>query len=196
MKYICVLLMVVAVAAVAARGEGQAGGAATAGVTPSGSPPAAAAAGPTEASPTGASAPEWSAGALQIAEQVAAKIRAGGVACNNFAPAAPPMFAIAEQVRIPPVAAVASCSTEGAEDLTFEVFADAKAAQEFVAFKQELLCRRMRDVNIADWVGFPYVDGGAWIIEPDDKDTAEQLAKILGVSAKMAGCSKGKPSPL
>jgi hypothetical protein len=45
------------------------------------------------------------------------------------------------------------------------------------------------DLKLADFPGFFYVDGGAWLVEPDDKATADKLAPILGGKAGAAQCT-------
>jgi hypothetical protein len=132
----------------------------------------------------------WSADALQIAEQLAGKVRAAGMACDGFEPSPVGSFDADYQRKLPLAAAVATCSTDDEEDLTFEVFKDAKLAREFLEAKQKLLCARAAAMQLTGFPGFPYVDGGAWIVEPDEKATAERLAPVLGGEAKVAGCSK------
>ena len=139
--------------------------------------------GATEPTPAG-----WSAAALQTATQLAGKVRAAGLACDAYEPAPFGMFDAGYQRRLPLPAASASCEGDDKEDLTFEVFEDAKQARQFVDAKQALLCRRAADMQLTEFPGFPYVDGGAWIVEPDEKATADKLAPILGGTANMASC--------
>jgi len=163
MKCLSVLLVLIALASVAAA-DGEA----------------------KEPTPTGATG--WSTSALAIAEQLAGKVRAAGLACTGYAPSPFGAFDADYQRRLPLAAAIASCTTEGEADLTFEVFADAQRARQFVDAKQQLLCKKMAEKQLFEFPGFPYVDGGAWIVEPDDKETADKLAPILGGTAQQHPC--------
>jgi predicted small secreted protein len=129
----------------------------------------------------------WEHAAMQTVEQLVAKVRAAGVPCDELEPGVAGMLA-ANQLPLP--AAVASCTSEDEEDLTFEVFQDAERAREFVTMKQNLLCQRAKSLNLPDFPGFPYIDGGAWIVEPDEKGTAEKLAPLVGGTAHLASCEK------
>ena len=111
------------------------------------------------------------------------------MACTDYAPAPFAMFDADYQRRLPLAAAIASCTTDNDEDLTIEVFADPTRAREFVEQKRAYLCGRAVDLKLADFPGFFYVDGGAWLVEPDDKATADKLAPILGGKAGAAQCT-------
>lgn len=148
-----------------------------------------AAQGTAEPTPAGTAAPAaWDAAALHTAEQLAVRLRAAGVACAEYAPHEIRVYDAGYRKRLPLAAAIASCDTDGEEDLTFQVFAGAKQAQEYVTAKQSALCKRAAGMRLKAFPGFPYVDGGAWILEPDTKETAEKAAPILGGMAKVAGC--------
>jgi len=71
------------------------------------------------------------------------------------------MFDADYQRKLPLAAAIASCATDEEEDITFEMFDDAKHAREFVDNKQAYLCKRAGDMQLTDFPGFAYVDGGA-----------------------------------
>lgn len=144
---------------------------------------------PPTAAPTPPGPTAWSAAALQVADQLAAKLRAAGVACTEYGPHEIALYAATSQNGLPLAAAITSCETDGEEDVTFEVFEDAKRAQEFLTTKQAALCRHAAQMQLV-FPGFAYVDGGAWIVEPDEKDTAEKLAPLLGGTAHVASCGK------
>jgi hypothetical protein len=131
---------------------------------------------------------DWSASALKVAEQLADKVRAAGMACENYASADFEAVDKSYRGKIPVPAAIASCTSDDEEDLTFEVFEDAKRAREFLDTKQAFLCRHAVGAGMADFPGFPYVDGGTWVIEPDEKETADKLAGILGGKAQQIPC--------
>ncbi len=135
-------------------------------------------------------AQSWNPAALKTAEELAAKVRAGGMQCDEFGSA--PFEAYEEQYKnkAPLPAAMAGCTAEDDEDLLFEVFVDAKHAREFIETKRALLCRRAVEIKLPQFPGFSYVDGGTWIIEPDEKATADKLAPILGAQAKTATCDQ------
>jgi hypothetical protein len=152
----------------------------------------AAAVAPTEpptAAPTSAGPTAWNAAALQVADQLAAKLHPAGVTCTDYGPHELALYDADYQRRVPLAAAITSCDSDGDEDITFQVFADAKQAQEYVATKLAMLCRHTAEMKLG-FPGFPYVDGGAWIVEPDEKDTADKLAPILGGTVHVASCSK------
>lgn len=191
MSPVSVFLGLVALAGIAAcdRGEKATDGAAQ---TEDAGAKAAAIA-PTEpptAAPTAAGPTAWNVAALQVADQLAAKLRAAGVACTDYGPHEIALYDASYQQRVPLAAAITSCESDGEEDVTFEVFEDAKRAQEFIATKQAMLCRHAADMKLVGFAGFPYVDGGAWIVEPDEKDTVDKLAPILGGTARVASCDK------
>jgi hypothetical protein len=141
--------------------------------------------GATSPSPTG-----WNAAALQTAEGLAGRLRAAGIRCEDYTVAPLAMFDADYQRRMPLAAAIASCTSDGDEDLTFEVFEDAAHARAFVDAKQAYLCKRAVDLQLGDFPGFVYIDGGTWIVEPDEKATADKLAPMLGGQAKVASCKK------
>lgn len=124
----------------------------------------------------------------QIAEQLAAKLRAAGVACTGYGPGTYGLLDADYGRRLPPVAAVTSCNTEDDEDITFEVFEDTARARQYVDTKREYLCKRAAGYGLEHFPGFPYVAADNWVVEPDGKDTAEKLAPILGGKANMAAC--------
>ena len=183
------MLMVVAGLGVTARAEEKTGAAAVAKPAPAAADGATGAAGGTGATATAGSSAE-SAAALRKAEQLAAQVRAAGTACKEFEALSPTQ--LNSDYPLPLAAATASCTTDEDEDLTFEVFADAKGAREFVEAKRKLLCTRAVNYGVKAFTGFPYIDGGAWIIEPDEKQTAEALAGAVKGTAKMALCDNPK----
>jgi hypothetical protein len=75
------------------------------------------------------------------------------------------------------------------------VFADAKRAREFLDTKQAFLCGKAAASQLFDFPGFAYVDGGSWIVEPDEKATADKLAPILGGQAEQIPCAGHSRGP-
>ena len=68
------------------------------------------------------------------------------------------------------------------------MFDDAEAARDFVDTKQAYLCQRAADLQLKEFPGLLYVDGAAWIVEPDQKETASKLAPILGGTVQQRSC--------
>jgi len=130
----------------------------------------------------------WDAAALKIVDQLVKKLHAAGKTCSDYAPWDRALLT-ADLVRkhLPIPRAVASCTGNASEDLTFEVFADQAEAARFVAAKSKLLCEVSARSKL-DYPGFPYVDGGTWLLEPDEQGTADALAPILGGTSKRAAC--------
>src|SRR5262245_9280099 len=79
----------------------------------------------------------WSAAGMQAAQQLADKLRAAGMTCNEFEESNFGLYDEDYQKRLPLAAAIASCTTDDDEDLTFEVFEDAQHARQFVDVKQQ-----------------------------------------------------------
>lgn len=131
---------------------------------------------------------DWEAAAMAVADRLADKVRKAGMRCDDYGPAPYLMYDDEYRERLPVPAAVTSCDTDGNEDLTFEVFADAAAARTFVEVKREFLCKRTSEIGLHEFPGFAYVLGDVWVATPDEKDTAEKLAPILGGEAKVADC--------
>lgn len=133
---------------------------------------------------------DWDQRALTVADGLKVKLVTAKVACNGYLHWNYPLLTNDYQSKgLPLPAAVTACQGEGGEDLTTEVFADNAAKQKFIDKKTELLCRATAKKSF-DFPGFPYVDGGAWIFEPDDMATATSVQKILGGTVKNAGCKK------
>jgi len=139
--------------------------------------------------PSAAARPaEWDADALQVADRLADKLRGAGKACTDYSHWSYPLLAgDYERKKLPIPGAVAACTGDESENLTFEVFSDPAAAAKFVEVKRSLLCEAALRSKI-DYPGFPYVDGGTWIVEPDEEATAADFAKVLGGAAKRAAC--------
>jgi hypothetical protein len=117
------------------------------------------------------------------------------MACTDYISSPFGMFDADYQRKVPLAAAITSCATDDDENLTFEVFADAKQAREFLDAKQAMLCTKMAAHRLFEFPGFPYVDGGAWIVEPDEKATADKLAPILGGTAQQRPCRWENSTP-
>jgi hypothetical protein len=158
-----------------------------AGVERTAAPPAKEATpGDKEAKPAG-----WDAAAMQAVEQLAGKVRAAGIACDEFEPGAYGLLAADYEGRLSLPAAMGSCTSDNDEDLTFELFSDATHAGEYIDKKRTLLCKQAEKMQLPVFPGFPYVygEGNAWVVEPDNKETGDKLAKILGGESKMATCT-------
>jgi len=66
------------------------------------------------------------------------------------------------------------------------VFADEHHEERFVTAKLALLCKVAAKSKIE--FALTYVDGPRWIIEPDEKETADELARLLGASTRQRPC--------
>jgi hypothetical protein len=133
-------------------------------------------------------APGWDARALATAARLADAARASGVACDAYEPY--PYTTISNDYargHLPLPAAMASCTSTGDENLTFEVFADRAAADAFVAAKMAAICATARAKGIPN-ATVPYVAGDGWLVEPDEKGTADRLATILVGESRLATC--------
>jgi hypothetical protein len=130
----------------------------------------------------------WDPAALAAAERLAGAIRAAEMPCDGFAPWDHAAVAADYAQKLPVPAAMARCIGPDGEDLTFEIFADAKARDDFLATKLHLLCERARMQGMA-LPALPYVEGDAWLVEPDEGTTADRLAPILHGKAKRTSCS-------
>ena len=143
---------------------------------------------------------DWDPAALAMAEELAEKVRAGGVACDEYE-VIPYLAYIGdyrtalkmETAELPIAETYCSGGDEGDEDITFIVFASNELANKFVETKRSLLCRRAKKMKLLEFPGFPYVQGDKWIIQPDERTTSVQLGDILGVPAKMAACDFDQP---
>lgn len=139
--------------------------------------------------PTATPMARWDAAALQVADGLAAKLKAAGKACADYTRWSYALLADDyRQKGLPIPAAVTACTGDDSENLTFEVFADSGAAARFVEAKRKLLCDTAARAKL-EFPGFVYLDGGRWILEPDEQETAVALAKILGGRVLTAGCS-------
>ena len=78
------------------------------------------------------------------------------------------------------------CVGADGEDLTFEVFLDEQHEEQFVAAKLALLCKAAAKATME--FAFTYVDGRSWMIEPDHKETADELARLLGATSRQRPC--------
>ena len=189
MKCACAVVGLLAFAAVAAAQEAKDTGQKTGDAAQKASADAPKAGQGAEAAPRPKS--ETAQGA-QTAEQLATKLRAAGVMCTEFGPGTYGLLDDKYQQQMPQVATVRSCTTDDDGDITFEVFEDAAHARQFIDVKRTYLCKRAKDYGLEQFPGFPYVDGGVWIIEPDDKETADKVATILGGKANMGACDEQK----
>jgi hypothetical protein len=144
----------------------------------------------TTSSPTTATgkASEWSPSALAAAKTLADTARAKGVQCDGYAPqdyAA--VSADLQKSGIPVPGAMASCTSAGGEDLTFETFADQAAAYAYMGTKIARVCKSAGDKP--ELGAFPYVRALTWFVEPDNQATADKLAPLLGGITTTAHCT-------
>lgn len=133
---------------------------------------------------------DWSPAALRSAESLAARIRAAGVKCDDYEVASFSAYSSATRRKVPLPDAMTSCTSEDDEDLTLETFDDDGRRQAFISSKRAFLCEAAAKQKAVAYPGFPYVEGEAWIIEPDEKGTADKLAKLLGGESKVASCDQ------
>lgn len=136
----------------------------------------------------------WDPEAMGEIEDLAAKLRAGGVPCKKLEFANFVLHAADYAGRFPLPAALASCESVDAEDITFSVFDSANIAEEFLAAKHARICRttnHMKSKQVPEFPvfpGFPHVVSGHWVVEPDLPETTEKVARILGSEAKRIPC--------
>ena len=129
----------------------------------------------------------WDPAALATGERLAATIRAAGIACDGYEVWDYGATAAGYERKLPLPAAITSCSGPGGEDFTFEMFGDEDARDNFRATKLQLVCSRAEQQGLGLFE-LVYVEGDAWLIEPDEEDTAKRLAEILGAQAKLGSC--------
>jgi hypothetical protein len=129
----------------------------------------------------------WTPTALHAGDDLATKIAASTVGCAEYAPSPFDAFATDLKERgLPVPAAMSQCFAADREDLTFELFADERHEEEFVAAKMAVLCKAAAKAGMA--FALTYVDGPGWIIEPDEKTTADALARLLGGTSRQRPC--------
>lgn len=135
----------------------------------------------------GGAADGWDPAALASADALAGRIRRAGVTCDGWDVWDHDAIRRDYAGRLPVPAAMAACVGPDGEDLTFEVFADRAARDAFMVTKMRHVCTTAASQRAA-FPGLPFVEGDAWIIEPDDEATARRLAEALGASARLATC--------
>jgi len=134
---------------------------------------------------------DWDPAALERLRPPAEALAASAVGCADIAAHPYEAYRLSfEQARVPTPAASLGCTTTDGGDLTFEAFDSAAAVSAFLDAKAELLCARGRELDPEQFPGLPYVDGGDWILEPDDDATARAAAEVLGLPA---GNACGEP---
>jgi hypothetical protein len=132
------------------------------------------------------SAPEWKPAALASIEGLVDRLRAAGIACDAYEPFNPAVIASDYDGRLPIPAAMGECSSSG-ENLTFEVFASSAAMERFRESKLQAVCKAVAAKNLR-FTGFAYVLGDRWIVEPDERSTADRIAVALDGESKMGTC--------
>jgi len=137
----------------------------------------------------------WTAEGKKAAEKLVTKIRAKGIACEGWEEGTFGVLDPKIAKQIPTPQAVMSCLGTGEEDITFEIFANADDANRYIDVKRKYLCRQTANNKLWFYPGFAYVLNGNWVIEPDELDTAEKIAEILGGTAARARCKGLWPTP-
>jgi hypothetical protein len=131
---------------------------------------------------------DWSPAALKVADGLKDKLLAAKKTCTDYIHWDYKTLITSYSGKgLPAPAAVTACQGDAQEDLTTEVFADAAAKTKYVEAKQKLLCDASAKKKLG-YPGFPYVDGGTWIFEPDTNATAVDAQKVLGGTVKTAAC--------
>jgi hypothetical protein len=138
-------------------------------------------------STTAAATDGWDDAALTTAEELSRRIADGGLDCDDYVVTDYGVIAADYADKLPLPTAMSSCTGPGGEDFTFEVFADEIARDNFLATKQQLLCTEAAEREI-DFPGFPYVEGSAWLIEPDEEGSANAIADLVDGESKMSTC--------
>lgn len=128
----------------------------------------------------------WNPQALARAHALADALVAGGLACDDRREWDRAAVAADYGKRLPVPAAMSRCVGPDGEDLTFEVFADDDARDDFYASKLYLVCRSARTRGLEPRLA--YVEGPGWLIEPDEPDTADRIAAILHADSKVGTC--------
>jgi hypothetical protein len=126
-----------------------------------------------------------------IAKQVAERINTGGLRCRDYSLYS--FDAIAPSYRaagLPLALGAGQCDVLD-ENVLIEVFGtEPPTAEDFVAAKRELLCRRARELGrkpdgTNDFDGIPYVmaPDKTWIAEPDSIAMGRRIGRALGLPA-------------
>jgi hypothetical protein len=129
----------------------------------------------------------WDRAAVESAAALAERVRAAGVACDEYEVWDYDTIFRDYAQKVPMPAAMATCTGPGGEDLTFEVFADQDARDRFMVTKMQRICATAASKGFK-YLGLPFVEGDAWFIEPDEEETARRLAEILGARWQLALC--------
>jgi hypothetical protein len=129
----------------------------------------------------------WDPAALASAAALAEAIRTAGLACDGYEVWDHGSILRDYAEKLPMPAAMATCAGAGGEDLTFEVFADRAARDRFMVTKMQRICTTAASQGLK-FPGLPFVQGDAWVIEPDDEATARRLAEALHAAAQLATC--------
>lgn len=130
----------------------------------------------------------WTAEGRKAAEELAAKLRGKGLACDQCEDGAYGIYDPKIMGTMPTPQAVISCTGNDEEDITFNIFSSGEDARKFIDIKQRYLCRQTYNNQMWFYPGFAYVANGNWVIEPDEIATAQEIASILGGEAALASC--------
>lgn len=131
---------------------------------------------------------DWDPAAAEALEALAADLDAAGLGCGDFERYDFARIAsdYVGKLRVP--AAMGACTGPDAENLELAAFGDVDGMQAFVDEKIAFLCERAEEHGLEDFPGFPYVDAGSRLVQPDGAATAERIAAELGGTAGHARC--------
>jgi hypothetical protein len=171
-RWVAVAVAVVAIAACSSSNKSSKG--ATTTTTPS--------------PPTSANANQWAPAQIAQAQQLAAKLRAHGIACDGYKVDDKSAW-VRSNPTLPPPGAIAECTSAG-ENLTIETFDSEGHAYGYMGTKINLICTSKSGVH----PNFPYVAALTWFIEPDTKATGDRIAAAEGglpsVVSRESACPK------
>jgi hypothetical protein len=131
---------------------------------------------------------DWDAAAAEALEALAAELDGAGLGCGDFAPYDFARIASDYDGKLPVPAAMGECTGPDDEHLEVAAFPDADATQAFVDEKIAFLCARAEEQGLEDFPGFPYVDAGSRLVQPDEAATARRVAAEVGGTARSARC--------
>jgi hypothetical protein len=130
----------------------------------------------------------WAPAQLAQAKQLADKLRAHGIVCDDYKIYDKPLW-VEKDPTLPPPGAITEC-TSGPENLTIETFDREGHAYGFMGTKINLVCTSKSGVHPS----FPYVAALTWFIEPDSKGMGDRIAAAEGgpprVVSRASACPK------
>ncbi|GIU86171.1 MAG: hypothetical protein KatS3mg009_0686 [Acidimicrobiia bacterium] len=130
----------------------------------------------------------WAPEAVAAIVATASGLAGAGLGCGDFDPYEYGRVAAEYEGSLPVPAAMGECTGPDGEHLELAAFADGGARRRFVEEKAAFLCRRAREAGLAAFGGFPYVEAGRVLVQPDTAPAARRIAGALGGRAARAGC--------